>query len=432
MDKLTCKNAVVDLLGRSNIPAHIRQICHGAFDRNPRLRSVHVPGTVKIIGSRAFADCENLETVVLEEGIEQIDGNAFTGCASLRRLVLPDSLKHLDGWAFYNFTGLQTPAYSRSGTVLYCYPSTAREPVFTVPDQVTRINNCAFLNNPYLQQVNLPEGLTVLERRTFLEVGIRRVVIPASVQRIEEGAFWGCQQLEEVVLLGKDTHIEKGAFLRCPWNMKLTTVSALPFDERLHLFGYTFLQPIRLEYLTNAHWEQPGFLDLARRCGTGSAEAMWEMADYFSRLGTEPFHICAANFWRYRAYQHGCAPASLWIQEQPEKRMASVLPETLVGSFEGRRLRDAGFLFFDPERSYSLAEKDAQGVVEVRSWCGEDGPDEDGYGLEEYYDWWFLDEHLNPIPGVAVIHSFSRIDKRANGNLFRAHHDKAAAFIKKK
>lgn len=433
MEKLTKQTAVVGLLGQGKIPSSVRQICHGAFERNERLRSVHVPGTVKVVGTRAFADCPNLHTVILEEGIEEIQSNAFTGCSSLSRLELPDSLQTLDGWAFYQFTGLKEPAYNRSKTILYCYPCTATEPIFTVPDHVKRINNAAFLGNPYLQQVILPEGLTVLETRTFLDSGIHRVIIPASVKEIRPRAFWNCKNLKEVVIEGKDTAIEAGTFFHCPWDLKLTMSSDLPMDTRLHLFGSTFLQPVKLESLENAHHENPVFLRLAKACTT--AEGMWEMAEYFNKLGNAPFCTCAANFWRYRAYQYGSDAAALWrkqwLADHPNVQMPGVLNETLEGYFDGTRLRDAGFLFFDPERSYSLTRADAQGIVEAKAWSSTEDADEDGFGMEECYDWWLLDEYLNPIPGIEMIHDFSNHDRRANEKRFQDRYDRAVAAVQK-
>lgn len=40
------------------------------------------------------------------------------------------------------------------------------------------------------------------------------------------------------------------------------------------------------------------------------------------------------------------------------------------------------------------------------SWCDTDGSDEDGYGREVYYDFWFLDEFWNEIPGVGSMRGY--------------------------
>ena len=433
MSRLYAKIAKVDLLGRAVIPAETKEIAHSTFDGNKSLRSVRVPGTVKQIGDRAFADCVNLNKVCLEEGIQTIGRNAFTGCSSLTELTLPDSIRKLDGWAFYNFTGLQKPAYNRSGTILYCYPCTAQEKVFRIPEGIKRINAAAFLNNPYLEEVILPESLEVLEARAFMDCGIRRITIPETVKRIESTAFGGCKSLKEVYILGDNTTIEAGAFYRCPNDMQILLHKKLRIDEQLHLRGMTFLRQIRVELPEERHWESAEFIKLAKCC-SGDVEVMWSLGNYFSGLGEHPFYEYAANFWRYRAFQKGHTKAEMWflrwIEDHPGKAMASTMDETMSGYFDGKALCGLGFLFFDPERSYSIGRPDSDGVVEVSSWSSTEGPDSDGFGMEECYDWWYLDENLNELPGVGYVHDFSRLDKQNNEEKFQKLHNAAAASIR--
>ena len=434
MSRLSAKNATVDILGRAVIPKGTTEIAPWTFDRNKALRSISVPGTVKQIGDRAFADCVNLKTVHLEEGLETIGGNAFTGCSSLPELTLPDSIRKLDGWAFYHFTGLQNPAYNRSKTLLYCYPCTAQETVFKVPDSILRINPAAFIDNPHLEEVILPKGMEVLEHRTFIDCGIQRITIPETVKRIESGAFYGCKSLKDIYVLGEDTEIKMGAFPRSAKDLRIHLQKDLRFDEQLHLRGITFLQQVRIEMPEERHWEAADFIMQAQYCTSGDADAMWSFGNYLLSLGEHPFYERAANFWRYRAFQkcHVAAQSWFlrWVEEHPGKAMASTMDETMSGYFDGNILNGMGFLFFDSERSYSIGRPDSDGVVEVSSWCGEDGPDEDGFGREEYYDWWYLDEQLNALPGVGYIHNFSHLDKRNNEEKFHSLHNAAATAIR--
>ena len=433
MSILTAKIAKVDLLGRAVIPKGTTEIAPWTFDRNKSLRSVSVPGTVKRIGERAFADCINLKTVHLEEGLETIGGNAFTGCSSLTELTLPDSIRELDGWAFYHFTGLQEPAYNRSKTILYCYPCTAQEKVFKVPAGIKRINPAAFIDNPYLEEVILPEGLEVMERRTFMDCGLKRITIPKTVKRTESGAFYGCKALKEIYVLGDDTEIEMGAFPRSASELQIHLPKDFRIDEQLHLRGLTFLRQVRAEMPVDRYWESANFIKMAKRCTCGSADAMWTFGNYLLSLGTHPFYEYAANFWRYRACQKGHSDAEAWflrwVEKHPGKAMPSTMDETMSGYFDGAVLNGMGFLFFDPEREYSIGRPDSDGVVEVSSWSSTEGPDSDGFGMEECYDWWYLDENLNALPGVGYIHDFSRLDKRNNVEKFQALHDAAAAAI---
>lgn len=434
MSVLCAKIAKVDLLGCGVIPAGTTEIAPRTFDGNKALRSVHVPGTVKQIGDRAFADCVNLNEVCLEEGIQAIGRNAFTGCSGLTELTLPDSIRELDGWAFYNFTGLQKPACNRSGTILYCYPCTAQETVFKIPEGIQHIHAAAFLNNPYLEEVILPEKLEVLEARAFMNCGIRKITIPRAVKRVESTAFWGCKSLKEVHILGENTKVEAGAFYQCPEDIQLLFHKNLRIDEQLHLRGMTFLRQTRTEMPQARHWESADFKEKAKRCVSDNADAMWSFGNELLRLGTHPFYEYAANFWRYRAFQKGHPAAKAWflrwVEEHPDKAMASIMDETMSGHFDGKSLCGMGFLFFDPKRSYRIGRADADGVVEVSSWSSTESPDSDGFGMEECYDWWYLDENLQALPGVGYVHDFSRLDKQNNRETFQKLHDAAAAAIR--
>ena len=44
--------------------------CREKREEFNKIVSVHIPGSVKHIGVRAFAECENIEKVVFEEGVE--------------------------------------------------------------------------------------------------------------------------------------------------------------------------------------------------------------------------------------------------------------------------------------------------------------------------------------------------------------------------
>lgn len=162
---------------------------------------------------------------------------------------------------------------------------------------------------------------------------------------------------------------------------------------------------------------------------------MLELADYFEGLGAEAFYGCAANFWRYRAYKYGNADAGAWkdawLRQHPRRQIPAVMTENLNSTGMGGKFRALGFLFFEEDREYSLYGVDAKGIVEVRSWCGEEGPDEDGYGREELYDWWYLDEHLNPIPGVSMLHSYSIHEREYLAERFDAQYHMAVKAIQK-
>ena len=138
----------------------------------------------------------------------------------------------------------------------------------------------------------------------------------------------------------------------------------------------------------------------------------------------------------YRAGQYGHPQANAWLEQwlslHPKEHLPAILNESLSGPSDGKRLRYGGFLFFDPKREYSIEQADEDGVVLVSSWCGDDGPDESGFGREEYYDWWYLNEFLLKPEGVDWVHGWSHNDKRCNEKKFKEIHDQVAKFGKKR
>ena len=431
---LGSKEAAVDAHGDAVIPVGTRAIFDMAFQGDPQLVRVVLPDSVRKLGGRAFAQCENLREVCLNDGLEILEGNVFNGCVHLEELVLPDSLRKVNGHALYH-TSFRSPVYNRSGTALYHCPEKIAEPVFTVPQGVKRLGCGAFLGCAGLEEVILPEGLEVIEKEAFLGTGIRRITIPASVKVIEAFAFWNCRNLEQVDLRCGGQAAETCAFYRCPRLRLRQMGQELPVIQQLRLQGVDLLGvPDKLEVPQGDFWQQEGFVSCAVRCAQGEPGAMMGFAAYLESLGTHEFFSCAANFWRYRAGLYGDPDGARWVTQwmaaHPGQRIPSAMRSTFRGSTDGRRLRALGFLFFDPGRQYSLDGPDKDGIVQVCSWCSADGPDETGYGWEELYDWWYLDEHLSELPGVEMLHAYSNRDADVLADRFTAQHAAAARAVR--
>ena len=89
----------------------VTEIGAGAFDGCSSIKSVRIPGSVKIIQSYAFETCENLTDIYLEEGVEEIGFQVFSESGATT-VVLPKSLKCI-GWnAFYGCIKLDMVFYA--------------------------------------------------------------------------------------------------------------------------------------------------------------------------------------------------------------------------------------------------------------------------------------------------------------------------------
>ncbi len=95
-------------------PENITEIGWGCFWMCENLEKVHIPGTVKIIGSYAFSGCESLKTIIIDEGVERIEQGAFAYCDLGDKIAIPRSVKFIDGDAFEDVTSLRAVVYEGS------------------------------------------------------------------------------------------------------------------------------------------------------------------------------------------------------------------------------------------------------------------------------------------------------------------------------
>lgn len=398
-------------------PVLREELASRAFANRMDLKQVVIPETVRRIGFRAFENCKNLKSVTFCEGTEQLDAYVFAGCEQLHSIRLPASLKQVTGRTFAD-SGLREPVFSANGRVLVYAPLPKEESSYTVPEGVEEIGPYAFEGMPGPKTIHLPQSLKRIRKRAFDECGEWTVIIPKGVE-VEDGAFVDPKHRYSIQWVETQT----------------------PLRERLALCrarGEHFLALRRFALPGEAYWKQRDFIHLARRCGQGSMEAMEQMAAFFAdqaRQAEQPlFFQVAEQFWQVRAFRYGSQKAEAWledwIQQNPESRMAAPLFEDLMGTVMGKTLNALGFLFFQPDREYALSGVDEQGIVSVSSYESEDGPDEDGFGMEIYYDWWYLDEFLNLPKGLDCIHSYSNLDKRNNEAKFAALYERAAAMVR--
>ena len=428
------KDARVDAAGNAVIRPGVRVIGFRAYENNKDLRCAVLPKSVKEVKFAAFRDCPDLEMLVLNEGLEVIEGNTFSGCPKLTELVFPDSIQKVEAYTFYD-TRLQKPVFNRSRTALHHYPNTCTEKVYAVPKGIKRLFAGAFFDNTELEEVILPEGLEKIDARAFLDTKIKKITIPSTVKLVEPRAFWSCGNLEEIHFACPESAFADEAFMGGKNRKFYKQGVEIDYDEALRITGHTRLGVVqRLKVPKGDFWKQEPFLTCAKRCSQRETEAMMEFATYFEGLGDDPFYKYAANFWHYRAYKLGNSRAAQWKHKidamYPRQPIPSVLTEKLSYGADGTILRALGFLYFEPDRYYSIDGLDANGVVQADSWCGDDGPDEDGFGREEYYDWWLLDDTLNPIPDIKRWHSYSRREMRDREEEWNALRQKAGQIVK--
>ena len=169
------------------------------------------------IGERAFEDCIGLTSITIPNSMSSIGENAFRGCFDLTTVYLSS----LESWCKTVFSDeFSNPfMYARH---LVLNGVEIRDLV--IPNSVKRIGNYAFYNCKTLISVTIGEGVTKIGDCAFADCdGLISVKIPESVKSIGEGAFNGCRGLTSITLENGVSIIEDSTFYDC-WRMTSVTI----------------------------------------------------------------------------------------------------------------------------------------------------------------------------------------------------------------
>lgn len=111
---------------------------------------------------------------------------------------------------------------------------------------VTRINQDAFKLCYELMDVNIPNTVTAIEEDAFRYSGITKIVIPNSINSIEDGVFLSCAKLTEVTIPYSVNSIKRWAFAGC---ISLTSISIPNSVEYIgeRAFSASYLTSISVE-----------------------------------------------------------------------------------------------------------------------------------------------------------------------------------------
>ena len=212
------------------IPEGVVEIGERAFYRKTALRTVVLPNGVKKINDEAFYNCYNLSNVNIPDEVEYIGEYAFYRCP-IGELSLPEGLLFIGKSAFYNcrITELKLP--DSVTTIGECAFAGAKIKSVNIPRnfEVAQLSVLGLRGIFYectdLREIIFPEGITFFENFITGTPGIQKLVIPASVTKLEGAAFACCSDLEEIEFLGPVKEIPSEAFNNCTKLKKITFVS---------------------------------------------------------------------------------------------------------------------------------------------------------------------------------------------------------------
>ena len=192
-----------------------------AFANNQTLKSVEIPGAIDATGELAFYNCTALTTLKLNEGTTTVSYGSFSGCTALTGVVLPDSVWKLDMAAFKGCTALDAIDLNK----------------------VTTIEDGAF-NASGLKSIVIPETLQYVEEQSFMEcVSLEKVEWYAKIN-IREEMFAYCYALKDVTITEGVPRIYDSCFRRCTGLETITFPSTVQRYYAHAMYGCTSLKSI--------------------------------------------------------------------------------------------------------------------------------------------------------------------------------------------
>ena len=179
------------------------------------------------IGRRAFYWCNNLTSIIIPKSVTYIDnGNgrdyagAFSYCHSLTSIVVEEG----------------NPVYDSRDNCNAIIKTSANELIVgckttVIPSTVTRIGNTAFYGSYYLYSITIPEGVTSIGHAAFNECWkLSSVKLPNSLTEIGNDAFHDDSGITSITIPSGVTFIGDKAFFDCNGMISVTSLAAEPID----------------------------------------------------------------------------------------------------------------------------------------------------------------------------------------------------------
>lgn len=225
-------NYVMDvafLAGTGIHSARVRALTQYSYAYCTNLESVKFYDTVtKIeVGTNSFAYCSNLKYLFIpktlevyteednsEEDIKEGEDETILICAlnknamSLEKIeVDPEhkSCSTIDGVLF-----------NKDKSILVSYPTGREDKFYALPNTVRNFAMQAFYGAQNLEEVDFGKYITCLDNWAFGDSGLKQVIIPDQVTRLDDIVFGGCPNLEKVVIGKNVSCIGVEALAWCP------------------------------------------------------------------------------------------------------------------------------------------------------------------------------------------------------------------------
>lgn len=258
-----------NVLEKVVFPEGITTLPSGTFGRTYNLKEVVLPQSLEKIEEYAFSDARKLTSVVIPSGVTEIEENAFYNCVKLYDIY------NLSGVEITGLNNIHGSNVTFSGTIHTSLDSTPK--VFEVDDfRFVEVNGAYVMLGYYgnekevvtpenvngqsysvsarafeyttLKSVEFSSGVTQLGKELFfLSKYIEKVVFGENIQTITKNSFYLTYTLTDVEIKGNSlTKIEEQAFYSCNNLKTVKFPSSLRVIEKMAFYQCETIEEVIL------------------------------------------------------------------------------------------------------------------------------------------------------------------------------------------
>lgn len=237
--------------------AGTREIIGACFSSAIKLEEVVLPNTLVGIDKKAFSECCKLNKITLPNGLEGIEDMAFHNCSSLTKITIPNTVSYIGANIFdgaINLKKIYVEPTNKAifdelkGTygeiVIHQLPSVEEEEEEEIIDDTMlsvnweyskdskgRITLDRYIRTEVKEEINITNTLIMEDgeeeivkylgnninnsifANSNVRLGVKKVTV-TGIERLDNGAFNSCTNLEEVILDGV-VEIGEKVFYKC-------------------------------------------------------------------------------------------------------------------------------------------------------------------------------------------------------------------------
>lgn len=188
------------------------------------LKSVTLSNKIKSIGDYSFENCIRLKSIKIPKGVKSIEYDVFSNCSKLSKISLPDTITHIGRYSFISTKYAENAANGDSNGVVYIGKyliAGGGIKECKVKKGTKLIADYAFEDSDCLTSVAIPKSLVTIGESAFVNCKhLKSINISTGVKNIGMSAFGGCTKLKKLTVAKKNKYFvnKKGVL----FNKKMT------------------------------------------------------------------------------------------------------------------------------------------------------------------------------------------------------------------